>query len=218
MSDNPESGLPPQPTAYKHPIKEFCLECGAPLGDGNRFCWSCGAAKDGGRRRAPAGKRREEIAADNAAPSVPGEWNAMDALIGVGCGIIFLFFCPRLLQFVFHKLFGTSFAPFIDSQTGAVVGYTATTAFWSDLAVTAFALVMIVDGLLMCFMRRAVVVIVALGFTILTTAGNLLYFVLTLQQGIAMMSVIAVVFGIITAAHQWRMLPRKVPPLPSLAE
>jgi hypothetical protein len=210
MTPDQDGGPSPQPTAYKHLIKEFCLECGAPLGDGNRFCWSCGAAKDGGKRRAPQTKRKADIVLEYAPSSLPSDLNTINALVGIGCGLLFLVLCPRLIQFLFHKVFGTSFfEPFRNPMTGQIVPYTATIALWSDLAITAFAFVMILDGLLICLSRRPAVIIAALAFTIVTTLGNLLYVIVTWQHGLAWISAVAVVAGMITAGYQRRLLQEK---------
>jgi hypothetical protein len=176
------------------PAAGFC-RCGAPARAGARFCESCGAplANTGLSPALPYGGAPE--------PGVGAEvW------ISVAIGALLLLMQPRLLQFLSHMAFGTFFAPYIDSQTGAEVRYTAQLDFWSDLGITLFAFVLIIEGLALSFARRRGVVMMALGLTVITTAYNLGYLVLTFSSGIAILSAFAVAFGVYIAIFEWRML------------
>jgi hypothetical protein len=112
---------------------------------------------------------------------------------------------PRLIQFISHRLFGTFFSPYIDAS-GNEVPYTAQMDFWSDLGITLFAAVLVLEGLVLAFVRKRAFVQVALGLTVLTTAYNLAYLVYTFSQGVAILSTIAVVFGVYIAIYEWRLL------------
>jgi hypothetical protein len=70
--------------------------------------------------------------------------------------------------------------------------------------VTIFAFVLIIDGFLMIRARRPMVVMAALCLTVIATVANLIYFVGTYNsEGLAIISALAVVFGIYIAISQW---------------
>ena len=98
-----------------------------------------------------------------AAPAVaarPG--NGPEAWISIGIGVILLLITPNTLAYFSSKIFHTKFEPFVDPTRpfpakcdfimytdGTKIFYRDMTAFWSDLAVTAFALTLILDGFVM---------------------------------------------------------------------
>ena len=172
----------------------YCA-CGAPLRAGSNFCDSCGArVSRGGPAQALPYRPRVDIG------------TGAEVWISVAVGALLLLMQPRLLQFLFHKIFGTSFAPYIDPQTGAEVPYTAQMDFWSDLGITLFAFVLIGEGLAIAFARKRGVLMLAFGLTVLTTAYNFAYLVLTFSSGIAILSAFAVAFGAYIAIFQWKLL------------
>lgn len=174
------------------PAAAYC-RCGAPLRAGARFCDSCGASVAG----AP-------VAALPYAPRVDAGAGA-EVWISVAIGGMLLFMQPRLLQFVSHKLFGSFFAPYID-PAGVEVPYIAQIDFWSDLGITLFALVLILEGLPIAFARRRGVVMLAFGLTVLTTAYNLGYLLYSFSAGVPLLSVFAIAFGVYIATFQWKLL------------
>lgn len=181
---------PSAPTSA--PPAGYCA-CGAPLRAGARYCDSCGA------RVSVAGPA-------NVLPYDSHVGVGAEVWISVAIGALLLLMQPRLLQFLSHKLFGTFFAPYLDNQTGAEVPYTAQPDFWSDLGITLFAFVLIIEGLALAFARRRGVVMLAFGLTVLTTVYNLGYLVLTFSSGIAILSAFAVAFGVYIAIFEWRLL------------
>jgi hypothetical protein len=137
------------------------------------------------------------------AKPVPGTWT--DAWINIGIGVFLLFWQPRFLQWASSRLFHGSFNEFLD-PSGNVVPYQTVPEFWSDLAITLFAIVLIADGLLL-FAKRRVLIQVALLLTVTATAVNLCWFFGSYNKyGFAPVSGLAVIFGVYIAASQWRML------------
>jgi hypothetical protein len=180
---------PPPPPAIAAAMSsrpEWCRKCHAPNAPNSRFCASCGAGLGG-----PTGAAPVEVGAE--------------AWISVAVGAILLLLQPRLLKFISHKLFGTFFAPY-QMEDGTEVPYTAQLDFWSDLAITAFALVLIAEGIVVVFSRRPAVVLAAFLLTVAATLGNLLYLLLTFSTyGLALYSALAVAFGVYIALYQWRL-------------
>ena len=133
-----------------------------------------------------------------------------DAWLSIAIGALLLLVFHRLIQYLAHVIFGTYFAPY-EMPDGTQVSYLSTLDFWSDLGITAFALVLIVEGLALAVSRRRAVVAAALGLTVLATLYNLGYLVATLNHGVALMSALAVIFGLYIASQQWNLLKRTPP-------
>jgi lipopolysaccharide export LptBFGC system permease protein LptF len=132
--------------------------------------------------------------------------------ISVAIGALLLLMQPRLLQFLSHKLFGTFFSPYIDPNTGGEVPYTGQADFWSDLGITLFALVLILEGVAIALARKRGMIMAAFGLTVLTTAYNLGYLVTTFSSGgIALLSAFAVAFGVYIAIYEWNLLRATAP-------
>jgi hypothetical protein len=132
-----------------------------------------------------------------------------DAWLSIAIGALLLLVFHRLIQYLAHVLFGTYFAPY--EMDGTEVSYLSTLDFWSDLGISAFALVLIVEGLALAVSRRRAVVAGALALTVLATLYNLGYLVATLSHGVALMSALAVIFGLYIASQQWNLLKRTPP-------
>ena len=203
---DPVESAPPSPRGAfevipttSAPAAGYCA-CGAPLRPAARFCDSCGA------RVSAAGPAHAIPYAPLPEPGVGAEvW------ISIAIGALLLLMQPRLLQFLAHQVFGSHFSPYIDPQTGGEVPYTAQMDFWSDLGITLFGFVLIVEGLALAFARKRSVVIVAFALTVLTTAYNLGYLVVSFTSGIAILSAFAVAFGVYIAVAQWKMIQASRP-------
>jgi hypothetical protein len=191
------SKLPRRSTTAPAPPAGYCA-CGAPLRAGARFCDSCGA---------PVAAAPDQRAFSTGADVGTGA----EVWLSVAIGALLLLMQPRLLQFLSHKLFGTFFSPYIDPETGSEVPYTAQLDFWSDLGITLFAFVLILEGLAIAFARRRGVVALAVGLTVLTTAYNLAYLAYTFSSGVAILSAFAVAFGVYIAIFEWRLLQQLRP-------
>ena len=120
---------------------------------------------------------------------------------------------PRLWQWIAHKLFGTSFSPFLD-PAGNVVSYTQTPAFWSDLAIGLFGVALLVEGVVLLWAAawRAAIWL-SLVIVASATVFNLGYVVWSLSSGYAtpIFSLLAVIFGAFMCVQQWQLLqgPRR---------
>jgi hypothetical protein len=184
----PTAGEQPAPAA----AATFCNGCGAPLRPGARFCDSCGA---------PTYSPSYHTAPD------PDVGYGAEAWISIAVGVILLLMQPRLIKFICHKVFGTYFAPYVDAD-GNEFPYTAQLDFWSDLGLTLFALVLILEGFVLAFARKRMLILIAFALTVLTTVYNLGYLVFTFNAGIAILSAMAVAFGVYIAIYEWRLLQR----------
>ena len=136
---------------------------------------------------------------------VPVRASPAEAWLSIAVGAILLLIQPRLIQFIMHKLFGTSFAPFL-MPDGTEVPYTSQPAFWSDLGVTMFALVLVLQGILLAMARHRMLVAIALVLTIATTLYNLGYLFYSFSNGLAIVSALAVAFGVYIAMFEWNLL------------
>jgi hypothetical protein len=201
----PESAAPvPFVTA-----SAWCPNCGAPLAPASKFCNSCGA------RIAFGGTGGSDSAAGDA-PTGAG----VEAWISIGVGLFLIFMQPRFFQWASSRMFGTSFAEFgtnetvEDPATGVLtevfraVPYTTVPEFWMDLGPALFAVVLILDGIVLAFVRKRAVVALAFGLTVLATVYNLGYVVVSMSksQGFAPLSFLAVLFGGFMCYYQWQML------------
>jgi hypothetical protein len=209
QTQNPGSGEPPAQTAPSSspaPATEFCRACGLPLRAGARFCDACGAATV----RTSTG--RAQLGAE--------VW------INVAMGVLLLVLAPHTLGYFSSRVFHTTFEPYPDPtrpfpakcdfllyDDGTKIFYRDTMEFWSDLAITAFALTLIVDGIVMAFARRPFPVLCAFILTSATTLGNLFYLARTMNSGLPIISAMAVIFGVYIAIQQWKTFQslRRVP-------
>ena len=137
----------------------------------------------------------------------PIDSTAGDVWISIAIGAILLLLYPRFLQWVSWRLFGTNFNQFLDQQTGAVVPYTQVPAFWSDLGPTLFGVVLIVEGIALALARRLGVMMFAFGLTVIATAYNAIYVAMSFNRfGFAIISALAVIFGVYIAMYQWKLI------------
>ncbi len=136
----------------------------------------------------------------------PQKKDLLDAWVAIGVGTILLLMYPRFLQWMSSQLFHTHFDPFFD-PAGAEVPYPKVPEFWGDLGPTLFGVVMIVEGLALLASRRKPVIAFAFALTISATLFNLIYLITSFATyGLAIVSALAVVFGVYIAIHQWHQL------------
>lgn len=81
----------------------------------------------------------------------------LDGVVSLVVGLALLYVYPRLLRWLSHQVFETPFAPFF--ADGREVPYTSVPAFWLDLGVTAFAVAMVFEGLVVLLLGRLSVAI-----------------------------------------------------------
>ena len=142
-------------------------------------------------------------------PSTPPDTNntAAEAWISIAIGVILLFLSPRIWQYLASPgTFGQKWT--FNDASGNPLAYPKTVFFWGDLAITTFALVLIIEGLVLAFARKPALVLIALVFTVLTVALNLVYVVAMVVQGygLQILSALAVAFGVYIAMFEWRLL------------
>jgi hypothetical protein len=134
-----------------------------------------------------------------AAPGGPEAW------ISFAMGALFLLMNHRFLQFLVspHKFVQDNPVQTLNGE----IKYTDSYLFWSDLAITAFGLVLILDAFVLLKFRSKPLIAAALAITALTIAGNLFYLIWSYNSyGLAAFSAIAVGYGVYIAIFQWRML------------
>ncbi len=179
-------------------------------------------------RQAETDRQRQaaELQADQPQPPAPPVADyqsarvvAMEAGSGGGwisivVGVLLILFQPRFWQWVAHKLFGSSFTWTFSDVDGSPLPYEKTVFFPGDLAVSLFAMALVVEGIVQLIAPRSRP---AIWFSLLivgaATALNLLFlgYMLARGQGLQLFSAIAVVIGIFMVVQQWQMLfgPRR---------
>jgi hypothetical protein len=203
-------------------VELFC-RCGAPITPGTNFCSHCGANYYEAVGGAAARDRRGEI-------NPGGMW--VEAFLSIAIGVFLLLLSPGGIKNLSATLSGRQYTPYLDpddankrvdflrytnTSTGVVTDYhyrDMFDAFWSDTVVTAFALALILEGIVMAVVKNRWVIlgsaVVILGVTLL----NLWYVVASytrtspitgMSYGLAPYSVLAVIFGVVMAGYQLRM-------------
>jgi hypothetical protein len=136
-----------------------------------------------------------------------------EAWISIVIGLILLLASPYTLQWLI-SLISSYKPPFLpitstDLNTGQVteLPYPQSIFFFGHVCVFAFALVMIISGLIL-FTRRTALVAAAFVFTAIATLMNLIYVIKATFGGEALpiISAFAVAFGGYIAFSHWRML------------
>jgi uncharacterized membrane-anchored protein len=94
-----------------------------------------------------------------------------------------------------------------NDEKGAPIKYTQTVFIWGDAAMLLFALVLILEGLLL-FTRKPGLIALAFGLTVITVALNLFFLMMMMSRGYGfqLASAIAVAFGVYIAIFQWNLL------------
>ncbi|HEV7298224.1 MAG TPA: hypothetical protein VGN72_02585 [Tepidisphaeraceae bacterium] len=147
--------------------------------------------------------RRVEPVADFHRRDVPTTAGA-EAWISFGIAAILLFLNPGLLIF----LTGGDPGAVTDAQ-GNPMRYVDSIFFQRDLAVTAFAVALILEGMVIAFIRNPIAVLAVMVFTVLATLGNLAFLLSTYRAyGLPLVSAFAVVFGGYMAMNEWRLYQR----------
>ena len=218
----PSAGTP----AASAGVPLFC-RCGAQLVPGVRFCSNCGAdyAEATGLRRGGG--------------EFGGFW--VEAFLSIGIGVFLLLMSPQGLSYWKAKLTGGTFAPYnhptdpnqrVDyiqmqnMQTQAVTQHRyrdLLSGFWSDTAVTAFALALILEGIILAFVRNRWVILIS-GLLIAAVAVLNLWVVIQGYRtanptasvvgqvyGLFPMSALAVIFGVMMAGYLIRLFAELSP-------
>jgi uncharacterized protein YjeT (DUF2065 family) len=187
-------------------VELFC-RCGAPITPGTNFCSHCGAnyyEAVGGR----GGRARDDYEG-------PGPlW--IEAFLAIAVGLFFLLMIPGTMKYYGHRWFGINTGPFVDPFTNQPVDYATYTDgsrkpyvdlinYWSDLAVSSFALVLILEGVVLVLFRNRWIILITAVLTVAVTLGNLIYVCATFSGGVGAFafSMVAVIIGVLMAAYQF---------------
>lgn len=132
--------------------------------------------------------------------------SSAEVWISIAIGLILLFYYPTMMRYISSRLFNTEFPPF--ELDGTVIPYPKVyPQFWSDLCITAFAFVLILEGVALAMLRKWWIVLLAFGMTVLTTLLNLGFVFATFaSHGPPMISLLAIAFSGYIAIYQWRLL------------
>jgi hypothetical protein len=145
-SETPEAEAPKADSPRTAP----CPFCGHPLRIGARFCDSCGA----------------QLA------RTPSRGSAIpEAFIGIAIAVILLIVYPHFIEYVLHP-HNTSAFDAIDAD-GAVIPYPQSAFFWSDIGITFFCLVLLIDAAIILLARRRTLLLGAAGLSALAAILNL---------------------------------------------
>ena len=141
-----------------------------------------------------------------------------EAWISIGIGLLLLLLTPHTLAYFSSKIFHTPFQPYPDPtrpypakcdfilyDNGTKEYYRDRLEFWSDLAITAFAVILLLDGAVIARARRPKPVLIIFCVTVAATAGNLFYLIQTMSSGLPIISACAVIFGGYIAIYQWNL-------------
>ena len=127
-----------------------------------------------------------------------------EAWISIAIGLI-LMFVSTAGRF-FEYLTSSNFSWTFNDASGAPIPYRQTVFFWGDVAIFFFALLLIIDGILV-FTKKPILVAIAFGFTVVTVLMNLIYVARMMNgYGFQLWSALAVAFGVYIAIFQWKLL------------
>jgi hypothetical protein len=178
------------------PKVELYCRCGAPITPGTNFCSHCGANYlEATGSRVHNYRDRE---ADLGGGSGPEAW------ITIAIAVILIFLSPRIWQ---YYLMPSKFTWTFNDAQGAPLPYPNTEFYWSDLGVAAFCAVMILEAVVMLFIRKAPLLMVVLGLTVLTALLNVYVLMRTFNiLGFQILNALAVAFTIYIAFYQFALL------------
>jgi len=114
---------------------------------------------------------------------------------------------PATVQYICSIVLHTPSTAYVDRES-----YRKSITFWSDLAITGFAVALLFEGIALICSRRAMIVLAALFVTSAATLGNLLYLLYSYPTyGLALISAMAVIFGIYIAIPSVATVPGGAP-------
>lgn len=161
----------------------------------------------------PADNSTPDTPAEKAPPATlppatvaPPQPSTADVFLSVAIGVIILLMAPRFLQFLSSMMFHTAFTWTFTDGNGQPLDYSKTVFFWGDLALTLFALVLVVDGLLL-LSRSRLAIVMAFSLTCLSTLLNIGFVVAMFgSYGFQVFSGLAGAIGIYLMITQWNLL------------
>jgi hypothetical protein len=156
----------------------------------------------------------------------------IEAFISIAVGLFLIMIAPTGIKYLSATLSGKPFTPYLDpveankyvdflrfqnNATGAITDFHYRDMFdkyWSDMSVTAFALALILEGVVLALVRNRWLVLISALIIAGVTAFNLWYVIasmtrvspITLQTyGFPPLSAIAVIFGVVMTGYQFMM-------------
>jgi hypothetical protein len=208
-ADAPAADAPP-PLAQPAVARTFCLQCGAPLRAGARFCDSCGArVESGGLDYAAPVRADAGVAAE--------VW--LSAIIGVVLMLLGRSFGGYLLARLTGQPYHTNVSWTDGPNTGQEVAYWQLDGFTAlnDSAIWLFGVAMLLEAVVLAavntrFKAKVGLLRLALFITLLATAYNLFAAMKLLGAGVLpLLSLLAVGFGGYIAVFEWRLLQQLRP-------
>jgi hypothetical protein len=210
------------PVVTPQAVELFC-QCGAPVVAGTNFCAHCGASYRDVLRGSGGTPTRDASATGRDAPA--GLW--VEAFFSVAMGLFLMMMAPNGIKCMWATIQGKAFTPYPngpdawvdyedyrDPQTEVISRYFYRDRFehfWSDRCVTMFALALILEGIVLAFVRNRWVVLASAGLIIAVTLLNLWYVVASMTRvspitrqpyGLPNLSALAVIFGVVMAGYQ----------------
>lgn len=191
------SSTPPPPTTdpavdpTSGKIELFC-RCGAAITPGTKFCSNCGASY-------------AEATGTPTRRSDPGPQIGMgaEAFISIAIGVILLFMSQNTWRWYFAR--STFTATFTDR--GNPIAYPDTAFYWADLGVFVFAIVLIVEGILMFFSRIKPLIAIGLLLSVLAVGLNIWVLAKTFTPiGFQILNALAAAFCCYIAVYQIALL------------
>ena len=130
-----------------------------------------------------------------------------EAWISFALGLILIFMCPRPLQYLFSRGHPETFTWTFNDANGNPMEYPQTAFFLPDVGVVAFGFILMLDGLLLVFVRSARFIWFTLGLTALVTVLNLVALATSFNVlGFQIFPALAVAFGVYMIVYQWRLV------------
>ncbi len=149
-----------------------------------------------------------KAAAPAASSPSPAGASAMDAWLSIAIGLILNLMTPRIWQFAFSKWFGSQFTWTFSDAAGNPLPYQQSIFFWGDVAFAAFAVCMIIEGIVVAIVRRPLTVGIAMALTLIATLMNLGYVGYMMQNGYGFQIFpgLAAAFGVYLAMYEGQLL------------
>jgi hypothetical protein len=202
---------------------ELYCRCGAPITPGTNFCSHCGA----NYYEAVGGGGAARSARDTAQGAGSGMW--IEAFFSIAVGLFLIMMAPTGIKYLSATITGRPFTPYLhpsepnvyvdfvrfqDTTTGVTTDYKYRDLFneyWSDMAITAFALALILEGIVLAVVRKRWAVLITALIIVGATVFNLWYVAASFTRvspitrqpyGFPPLSALAVIFGVVMAGYQ----------------
>ena len=207
------------------PKVELYCRCGAPITPGTNFCSHCGA-----NYYEAVGGRGDARPRDAGAGPGGGMW--IEAFFSIAVGLFLMMIASDGIKYIAATISGKPYTPYLhpsepgvyvdylryqDPATGVITDYRYRDMFnkyWSDMAVTAFALALILEGIVLAFVRNRWAVLASTLAIAAVTVLNLWYVIASFTRidpitrqtyGFPPLSALAFIFGVVMVGYQWML-------------